>query len=223
MAVVLDPGSRRAVEVHPRPGELNYTGGLPQSGPIGSLGNYAFGPWRQVSRLGNPLNNEVMNGVGTKDLWNEVGPDQDSRLFKQAVDCPQLAQDINLVFGTKLPQCGYGVLDYLFTPDVLKVDTSTPPVRLESDPGFSRLTNFGGDTVHSPFQNKDIGGGWPLNGRRLGDDVVTLALTAVASGPTLSPLTVVSDNVDSNGLPYNHVFPFEQTPANGWLHHHVYP
>jgi hypothetical protein len=115
------------------------------------------------------------------------------------------------------------VLDYLFTPDLLKVDTSTAPVRLESDAGFSRLTNFGGDTVYSPFQGKQIGSGWPLNGRRLGDDVVTLALTAIASGPTLSPLNLVTDNVDSNGLPYNHVFPFEQTPANGWLHRHVYP
>lgn len=214
---------RRAVQVQPNPAGQDFTPGSPQMAGPGSLGNYAFGPWRQVSRLGNPLNNEVMNGVATKDLWNQVGPEQDARLFGQAVDCPQLAGDLNLVFGLKLPSCGYKVLDYLFTPDLLKVDTSTAPVRLESDPGFSRLSNFGGDTVHSPFQNKDIGGGWPLNGRRLGDDVVTLALTAIASGPTLSPLTLVSDNVDSNGLPYNHVFPFEQTPANGWLHHHVYP
>jgi hypothetical protein len=190
--------------------------------PQGSTPN-TLGPWRQVSRLGNPLNNEVMNGLATKDLWNETSPSSDAQLFGQAIDCPQLAGDINLVFGTKLPACGYKVLDYLFTPDLLKVDTSTAPVRLESDTGFSRLSNFGGDTVYSPFQGKDIGGGWPLNGRRLGDDVVTLALTAIASGPTLSNLTVVSDNVDSNGLPYNHVFPFEQTPANGWLHHHVYP
>ncbi|HCG02782.1 MAG TPA: hypothetical protein DEV93_19830 [Chloroflexi bacterium] len=115
------------------------------------------------------------------------------------------------------------MLDSVFTPDLLKVDTSTPPVPLESDPGFSRLTVFGDDTVMSTFQGKAISSGWPLNGRRLGDDVVTLALTAIASGPTLSPLTVVSDNVDSNGLPYNHVFPFEQTPANGWLHRHSYP
>jgi hypothetical protein len=215
--------SRRAVQVEPNPQNLNYTPGSPMVGSPGSLGNYAFGPWRQVSRLGNPLNNEVMNGVGTKDLWNEVSPTQDARLFGQSIDCPQLAGDINLVFGLHLPACGYKVLDAIFTPDLLKVDTSTGPVRLESDPGFSRLTGFGGDTVHSPFQNKDIGSGWPFDGRRLGDDVVTLALTAIASGPTLSPLTLVSDNIDSNGLPYNHVFPFEQTPANGWLHRHAYP
>lgn len=216
--ISLNPNSCPSTSVTPTPGKpanctLEPTGYTPNT----------LGPWRQVSRLGNPLNNEVMNGLSTKDLWNETSPSSDAQLFGQAVDCPQLAGDINLVFGTKLPACGYKVLDYLFTPDLLKVDTSTAPVRLESDPGFSRLSNFGGDTVHSPFQGKDIGGGWPLNGRRLGDDVVTLALTAIASGPTLSNLTVVSDNVDSNGLPYNHVFPFEQTPANGWLHHHVYP
>jgi uncharacterized protein DUF4331 len=180
--------------------------------------------WVQVSRLGNPLNNEVMNGVGgSKDFWNEIPPSLDAKYFAKSIDCPQLAPVLNLVIGTKLPACGYSVLDYIFTPDLLKVDTSTAPVRLESDSGFSRLTNFGGDTVFSPFQGKDTGSGWPLNGRRLGDDVVTLALTAIASGPTLSPLNLVTDNVDSNGLPYNHVFPFEQTPANGWLHRHTYP
>ena len=240
--------SRRAVTVQPAPAAASATGrtdlpislnpnSCPDTGTSGQGTNgrtdctlepqgytpATLGPWRQVSRLGNPLNNEVMNGLGTKDLWNETSPTSDAKLFGQAVDCPQLAQDINLVFGTKLPMCGYKVLDYVYTPDLLKVDTSTGPVRLESDPGYSRVSNFGGDTVFSPFQNKDIGSGWPLNGRRLGDDAVTLALSAIASGPTLSPLTVVSDNVDSNGLPYNHVFPFEQTPANGWLHHHTYP
>ncbi|GAC1328051.1 MAG: DUF4331 domain-containing protein [Chloroflexota bacterium] len=219
--------SRRAVEVRPAGnGDLNYTPGVAQSGNApGSLGNYSFGPWRQVSRLGNPLDNEVLQGIKDKDRWNQTSPagDASNPTLVNNADCPQLAGDINLVFGLKLPACGYKVLDYLFIPDLLKVDTSTGPVRLESDTGFSRLTNFGGDTINSPFQQKDIGSGWPLNGRRLGDDVVTLALTAIASGPTLSPLTVVTDNVDSNGLPYNHVFPFEQTPANGWLHHHVYP
>lgn len=217
--------SRRAVEVNPGPGDLNFTPGVAQSGPIGSKGNFAFGPWRQVSRMANPLDNEVLQGLKDKDRWNQTTPagDASNPTIVQDADCPQLAQDINLVFGTKLPNCGYSVLDYLFVPDLLKVDTSTGPVRLESDAGFSRLTNFGGDTIMSPFQGKAIGSGWPLNGRRLGDDIATLALTAVASGPTLSPLNVVTDNVDSNGLPYNHVFPFEQTPANGWLHHHVYP
>lgn len=216
--ISLNPNSCPATSAAPTPGVPVSCSLEPQGYTPNTLG-----PWRQVSRLGNPLNNEVMNGLATKDLWNETSPSTDAQLFGQAVDCPQLAGDINLVFGTKLPACGYKVLDYLFTPDLLKVDTSTAPVRLESDPGFSRLSNFGGDTVFSPFQGKQIGGGWPLNGRRLGDDVVTLALTAIASGPTLNPLTVVSDNVASNGLPYNHVFPFEQTPANGWLHRHAYP
>ncbi len=32
------------------------------------------GPWVQVSRLGNPLFNEVINGVGVKDSWNTRSP-----------------------------------------------------------------------------------------------------------------------------------------------------
>jgi len=221
---IYSAASRRAVEVNPPgTGSLDFTNGQVFDNTPGSKANYAFGPWRQVSRLGNPLDNEVMQGLGQKDMWNRTSPEDDQRLFGKNIDCPQLAPVFNLVLGTKLPACGYSVLDSVFTPDLLKVDTSTPPVPLESDPGFSRLTVFGDDTVMSTFQGKAISSGWPLNGRRLGDDVVTLALTAIASGPTLSPLTVVSDNVDSNGLPYNHVFPFEQTPANGWLHRHSYP
>ncbi|HEX6507869.1 MAG TPA: DUF4331 family protein, partial [Chloroflexota bacterium] len=221
---VYSAASRRAVQIEPAgTGSLDYTPGVAYNDTPGSLTNYAFGPWRQVSRLGNPLDNEVLQGIGQKDAWNRDSPTSDVSKYRQNADCPQLAADFNLVLKTNLPTCGYSVLDYLFAPDLLKVDTSTGPVRLESDPGFSRLTNFGGDTINSPFQNKAIGSGWPLNGRRLGDDVVTLALTAIASGPTLSPLNLVTDNVDSNGLPYNHVFPFEQTPANGFLHQHAYP
>ncbi len=34
--------------------------------------NVDSGPFRQVSRLGNPLFNEVLNGMGQKDLWNTL-------------------------------------------------------------------------------------------------------------------------------------------------------
>ena len=38
-------------------------------------GEYAnVGPWQQVSRLGNPLVNEVINPMGKKDLWNSLPP-----------------------------------------------------------------------------------------------------------------------------------------------------
>ena len=85
---------------------------------------------------------------------------------------------INTVFGTSFATTNREDLVAIFIPDVLRVNTATGPVRLAGQAGFSRLGFLGGDTTSG------VSGGWP-NGRRLGDDVVDIALTAVASGPTL--------------------------------------
>ena len=49
------------------------------------------GPWVQVSRLGNPLVNEVIIPMAMKDYWNAEPPAND-RQFAQYVDNPLLAQ-----------------------------------------------------------------------------------------------------------------------------------
>ena len=76
---------------------------------------------------------------------------------------------------------------------------------------FRSLSFIGGDTTNGAAS------GWP-NGRRLGDDVVDIALTAVASGPTYSSITVVGDNVPENDQTYNYVFPYAATPHAGARH-----
>ena len=86
--------------------------------------------------------------------------------------------------------------------------TTTDPVRLAGQTGFSRLGFIGGDTTNG------VSSGWP-NGRRIGDDVVDIALTAIASGPGYSTITVVGDNVAANDLPYHQVFPYLATPHSG--------
>ena len=96
----------------------------------------------------------------------------------------------------------------MFIPDVLRVATTTGPVPLEGDPGFSRFGFAGGDTTGG------VSSGWP-NGRRLGDDVIDIALTAVASGPAYDTLTVVGDNVPANDALYHRVFPYAATPNSG--------
>lgn len=45
--------------------------------------------------------------------------------------------------------------------------------------------------------------------------MVDIALTAVASGPSYSPVTVVGDNVPANDQVYNQVFPYSGTPNAG--------
>src|SRR5690348_4009542 len=49
------------------------------------------GPWVQVSRLGNPLFNEVIVPVGDKDRWNALDPSDDKK-FEQYVNQPELAK-----------------------------------------------------------------------------------------------------------------------------------
>jgi hypothetical protein len=115
---------------------------------------------------------------------------------------------INAVYKTSFVDRNRADLAKIFIPEVLKVVTTTAPVRLSGQSGFSRLGFIGGDT------SGGVSGGWP-NGRRFGDDVADIALTAIASGPSYSKITVVGDNVPANDLPYNQVFPYSATPQSG--------
>lgn len=171
------------------------------------------GPWIQVNRMGNPLFNEGLVALRDKDNYNRTLPTGDTAVFATYALNPELALLINFVFGTTFAATGRSDLAAVFIPDVLRVDTTTPPVRLSLSPGFSRFGFAGGDTT------TDGGGlikssGWP-NGRRFGDDVVDIALTAVASGPTYASVVVVGDNVAGNDQVFNQVFPYSATPHSG--------
>lgn len=56
------------------------------------------GSWVQVSRLGNPLVNEVVIGLGQKDLFNASRPANDSQ-FVSRFSNPLLAVYFNVLFG----------------------------------------------------------------------------------------------------------------------------
>ena len=123
-----------------------------------------------------------------------------------------------------------------YIPDLIKVDLSTGPARLAGggkdhptnpdDPGFSPLSIFGGDTLVSRIQpgfgKGVVPGGWP-NGRRFGDDVLDIAVTAIISDLRVSPPILrgpAGDNVNRNDMAFNKVFPYESTPQNGRNHRH---
>jgi hypothetical protein len=175
------------------------------------------GPFIQVNRMGNPLFNEVLVALRDKDNYNRTSPPGDAA-FATYAENPEVAFLINAVLlaspnpGTgPLVTTGRADLRAVYIPDVLRVDTTTPPVRLAGAAGFNRLGFIGGDVTGGANPRSS---GWP-NGRRLGDDVVDIALTAVASGPTYSSVTLVGDNIETNDIPYHQVFPYSGTPHAG--------
>ncbi|PZR74892.1 MAG: hypothetical protein DLM73_06675 [Chthoniobacterales bacterium] len=199
------------------------------------------GPFRQVGRQGNPLFNEGLVAIQDKDLYSRTQPSADASLFQKYASTPELAKLINtIVFkSTVAPETNRTDLVGIFIPDLIKVDLSTAPARLAGggadfaanpdDAGFSRLGIFGGDvltsTVQPGFGGKGtVPGGWP-NGRRFGDDVLDIAVTAIISdlrdpnNPTIRSADGI-DNVSKNDSVYNKVFPYAGTPHNGRNHEH---
>ncbi|MCC6490934.1 MAG: DUF4331 domain-containing protein [Candidatus Hydrogenedentes bacterium] len=171
------------------------------------------GPYVQVNRMGNPLFNEMFVAVKDKDKYNRTLPVTDSARFASYALNPEIASLFNLVFGFSFVTTGRTDLEALFVPDVLRVDTTTMSVRLPGQSGFSRLGFIGGDTTTDDGA-RTKSSGWP-NGRRMGDDVMDIALTLVASGPTYAATTLVGDNVAANDQVYNQVFPYAGTPHAG--------
>jgi hypothetical protein len=198
-----------------------------------------FGDWVQVARQGNPLMNEGLVAIEDKDLYSRTKPSVDRVLFRKYAERPELARLLNLlVLEPDIPGIETDRTDIagIFIPDVIKVDLSTGSARLAGggpdhptnpdDPGFSPLSIFGGDTlvsrIQTGFGNGVVPGGWP-NGRRFGDDVVDIAVTALISDLRVSPPIIrgpAGDNVNRNDMAFNKVFPYESTPQNGRNHKH---
>jgi hypothetical protein len=169
------------------------------------------GPWIQVNRLANPLFNEALVALQDKDKYNRTSPTGDTQFRSYAV-APEISRLINLVlFGdpegdSPLPVTN-PFLPAVYIPDVIRVNTTTAPVHLPGQIGFSRLGILGSDFAEGG--STSASGGWP-NGRRIGDDVVDIALTA------LSLFTVdIGDNVNANDQVYHQVFPYLATPHAG--------
>ncbi len=198
--------TNRGVGVYASVSRKRITLRNPLSGP------FSYGKWIQVNRLGNPLFNEVLVPLKDKDKYNGTFPMDDAD-FRKYAGSPELPVLLNAVFGTEFATTGRGDLRLVFIPDVLRVDTTTPPVRVPGMKKFSRVGFVGSDTTTNG-SGRVISSGWP-NGRRIGDDVVDVALTAIASGPTYETVTVLGDNVPKNDQRYNRVFPYLATPHAG--------
>ncbi len=190
------------------------------------------GDWVQVSRLGNPLFNEVLVPMGEKDLWNALDPDDDSQ-FLGYVQHPELASllpvlypgqfpklaalkapraDLVAVFLTGIPSGIVSGFQNYTGPkyaDELRLNLAIPPTTTNPNP----LGVVGGDLA-----------GWP-NGRRVFDDIVTVELRAVAGAtyPLVAPsykpdaaVSLVTDGLGPSSTRYLSKFPYLGTPQGGY-------
>jgi hypothetical protein len=151
--------------------------------------NVNSGPFRQVSRLGNPLINEVIIAMGDKDLWNSLPPAGDKQ-FAHYVTQPGLAALLPVLYPGVFPNLAALVKSGKPRADLEAIlMTGIPPGIIK---GF---TNFTGPVVadmlrlntsipaaKNPNMFGLLGGdpaGFP-NGRRIADNVVAIELRAIA-------------------------------------------
>ncbi len=187
---------------------LSQLGGAKKAGVYATTSRKTSSGMVQVARQGNPLFNEALVAIKDKNLYSSSRPKNDAANFMSYATNPEL--DVAL----GLPPVD---LSSIFIPDVIKVDLTTPAVRLAGQAGFNRLSVFGGDVLPSTLTGGNVAGGWP-NGRRFGDDVLDIALIALgaaAPGPGVD-----IDKVTHNDMTYNRVFPYAPTPQNGRNHGH---
>jgi hypothetical protein len=167
--------------------------------------------WVQVSRLGNPLVNEVVIPTKDKDLWNRLTPASEKR-FRTYYENPILAAVINQLYHVGAPEHGRDdLVAVLLTgvpqlnntgttlADELRINLSVPPRPVGAENSLGVLGN-------------DVAG-FP-NGRRLGDDVIDIAERAVA-GALKGNNVPLGDGVNADDRPQLRVFPYEPDPDSG--------
>ena len=165
----------------------------------------------QVSRIANPLVNEVVVPTPFKDKWNRSLPVNDKQ-FAGPVLTPVLAKLMNQLYKVNAPETnrtdlvqvfGTGIPGLNFTgptvADLLRLNYSIPVTPAGQ---VNRLGVIGGDK-----------GGFP-NGRRLGDDAIDIAEQVVA-GFLKGNKVPLGDGVDGPDVPAMGFFPYESDPAGG--------
>lgn len=196
------------------------------------------GSWIRVSRMANPLVNELIINTPRKDLWNSVDPETEAQ-FQAAYKNPVIATALNLVFGVPIAPINGSpaanrtdllgiLLKYPGQPlagtncgapcsELLRLDLRVPPTAPEAQ---NRL----GSALSADKA------GWP-NGRRPNDDVTDIAVRVVGGtnyinakvGDGVNFLAgapgVVGQDITANGIARN--FPFLPTPYDGKNRRHV--
>ncbi|GAA1629862.1 DUF4331 domain-containing protein [Nonomuraea maheshkhaliensis] len=182
----------------------------------------------QVSRLCNPLVNEVVAPAGLKDAFNALDPSKDADVqpLVNRVTDPEVARLLQKIYGIKAPATPRNDLVEIFLTGIAK---QNGPIKadlnsqvLNKDAGKLRPSemlrlNMSVPPSKSPNRLGVLGGdlaGFP-NGRRLADDVVDIELQAVAGAALTGKLVPgLTDKVDRNDKPFGQTFPYIPLPSN---------
>ncbi|MBV8160025.1 MAG: DUF4331 family protein, partial [Acidimicrobiia bacterium] len=190
--------------------------------------HFQTGPWAQVSRLGNPLVNEVIIALGDKDRWNSLPPSEDHQ-FLRYFQNPELARLLPALYHqpsstvTLFPNLA-ALNAQIAAPGSSVTRDDLVAVLLTGIPskvikGFQNFTgpkpadmlrlNLAIPPSSAPNNLGLLGGdlaGFP-NGRRVFDDVTTIELRAIAGAtyhlvhPSFSPdgaASLVTDDLTSS-------------------------
>jgi hypothetical protein len=193
--------------------------------------NTQSGPWVQVSRLGNPLFNEVIVPMAEKDRWNQLPPSSEGE-FVKFVEHPELQTRIPMLYPGVFPNLAayakprsdlVALLLTGFRPglirgfqnftgdrpaDVLRLNMAIPP---SSNPNL--LGVFAGDLAGFP------------NGRRVFDDTVAVEVRAIAGsiiplfGSSFTPdppVAVLTQGFGPGVDRYIPTFPYLGVPKDGY-------
>lgn len=194
------------------------------------------GNFVQVSRLGNPLVNEVVIPLNLKDAFNAIRPHDDPGVGAPLVNAltdPELAfvlqhegviqhrppagrQDIVAIYATGIPlntpgaPAGFTTFLSDGNPhEMLRLNVAILPATTGMGGTFSPLGLLGGDVAGFP------------NGRRVTDDIVDISLRVVAGGTPFTPSTniapnnILGDGVSQNENGFLDRFPYLNTPNQG--------
>ena len=170
----------------------------------------------QVSRLGEPLINEVVIPLGRKDFWNREEPEDDEQFlsFYRRPEVTRLANALYPVLDNAKDDDRDDLVAILLTgvsglnftgprkADLLRLNTRIEPSAPVGD--GDRLGVLTGDLAGFP------------NGRRLEDDVVDIEVRALAEGYGTFLNSLLGDGVDANDKSFLSGFPYVSTPHQGY-------
>jgi Domain of unknown function (DUF4331) len=200
------------------------------------------GPFKQVQREGNPLINELVIGIGSKDRYSMDQPVNDSQ-FAHFFLNPAVVTVVDALYGVLAPGA-------LFSPpaprtDLLPLVQYMPPIAAAGTPpgpiaDLLRLNTGVAPTPPASASRLGLLAGDPAgypNGRRLFDDAVDITLRVAVGGVlagnkcgsdhkqpcNVFPNNKLGDGVNMNDVAFHPDFPYVGDGPSGRNRRHIDP